>query len=82
MSDKPALSPDRSCAPQKEDVDIIVDFWNLLSVYDELGGTIREELELLEREVTECLNRTPPDYLVAKRLTVDALDMVAGQLRT
>lgn len=60
----------------------LIEFWNQVQVSDELGGTFRKELEFLERRVTECLAQKPPDVLTAVRLTVDALDLIAGRNET
>jgi hypothetical protein len=73
----PAKPPGEAHPPPE-----LIEFWNQVAVSDEPGGTTRKELEFLERQVTECLSQKPPDILKAMRLTVDALDILAGRYET
>lgn len=57
----------------------IVAFWNQWRVCEETGRTSWEALELLEREVTECLNRDPPNIDRAESLTARAKFLIVGQ---
>lgn len=60
----------------------LIEFWNQWHLCDDLGGTTRKALEELERQATECLSQRPPDLLGFRRLTVDALDFLAGRHET
>jgi hypothetical protein len=57
----------------------IVEFWNYLRACDETGETSWETLEPLERAVTECLSRDPPDIDAADSLTAKAFFLIVGQ---
>jgi len=60
---------------------LIADFWNDLRASDELDPTIWEVLEPIERQVTECLDRSPPKYGEAKSLTAQTQLFLAGLLK-
>ncbi len=72
------LSPG-SAHSEEERRRLIVDFWNQLRACDETGLTDWETLEPLERQVTDCLKREPPDYDLAESLTAKADLLMAGQ---
>lgn len=55
----------------------IAEFWNSLRI-DELDAAIWEVLEPIERQVTECLDRSPPRIAVAESLTAQAMVLLAG----
>jgi hypothetical protein len=57
----------------------IVAFWNEVQVCEETGSTSWEALEPLEREVTECLSRDPPDIDRAESQTAKAMFLIVGQ---
>lgn len=59
-------------------IEPITAFWNQWRVCDETGGTSWEALEALEREVTECLGREPPDIDRAESLTAKAMFLISG----
>lgn len=70
--------PESDHADDKSRIARIIAFWNELRVCDETGWTTWEVLELLEREVTECLNRDPPDISYAEGLTAKAKFLIIG----
>ncbi len=73
------LSTEEALALQRR-IDRIVAFWNALRVGDDPGQTSWEELESLECEVTECLQRgTPADISRAESLTAQAKFRMTGQ---
>ena len=59
----------------------LVEFWNQLRIIDQLGATLLEALEPLERQVTDCLYQEPPDIGRAESLTALALRVLAGHSR-
>jgi hypothetical protein len=65
--------------PGRGRVQHIAEFWNRLRVCEEIGRTSWEELEPLEREVTECLSREPPDIDRADSLTAKAMLLIVGR---
>lgn len=54
----------------------IADFWNRFSCCEESGEASREDLELLERQVTECLYNN--DVAGASSLTAKAFLLMDG----
>jgi hypothetical protein len=56
----------------------IVDWWNAFSVCDRPGGSTWEVLDDIQRQVTECLSRDPPDIGQAESLTARAALLMAG----
>ena len=71
------LSPDD---PQTTDARCqqIIDFWNGLRTSGDPGATTWEVLESLERDVTEFLDRDPPNIRAAQSLTALAGLLMAG----
>ena len=57
---------------------LVVDFWNQLDCCGESGATTWGVLEELRLEVTECLDRGPPDLNKAESLTAYAMLLVTG----
>jgi hypothetical protein len=57
----------------------LVEFWNQVRSCDEQGQTSWETLEMLEREVTECLAQQPPDIDRAQSVTAKAMLLITGQ---
>ena len=57
----------------------IAEFWNKSRVCDELGATNWRALEPIERQVTECLYKKPPDVGRAESLTALALLILDGR---
>ncbi|BBO34203.1 hypothetical protein [Lacipirellula parvula] len=73
------LSTEEALALQHR-IDRIVAFWGWLRVGDDPGQTSWEELDSLEREVTECLQSgTPADISRAESLTAQASFLMTGQ---
>lgn len=64
--------------PHDDRVHCVVDFWNQARVCDELTATLWRALEPIERQVTECLDKRPPDIGRAEGLTALALRIIAG----
>lgn len=58
--------------------DSLVGFWNMVRACEEIGLTTWEELEPIERAVTECLDQDPPDLARAVSLTYKAHILIAG----
>lgn len=56
----------------------IVEFWNVLDTCGDPGETTWGVLEDLRLEVTECLDRAPPDVNKAESLTAYALLLMTG----
>ena len=56
----------------------LVEFWNELRTCGDSGATTWEVLDLLEKDVTECLYRSPPDIARAESLTAQAALLIAG----
>ena len=56
----------------------IVDWWNQLRIGNDSGTTTWEVLDLLERQVMECLRRDPPDLSKAESLTAKAALLMTG----
>lgn len=73
------LSPSNLPRGDDAELNLIIEFWNQLRVSDELGGTTWEVLEPLERRVTECLDRAPPDVDAARTATAEALWLLDGR---
>ncbi len=71
------LSPDESSTVDIR-IRLIVDWWNDLRVCDDSGATTWEELDGLEREVTDCLAKKPPDVNRVEALTAYAMLLIAG----
>ncbi len=71
------LSPTLS-ATDRERIQCLVDFWNVCTANDDSGETTKEVLEELQREVTDCLYRNPPDIKMAERLTARAFHLIEG----
>lgn len=63
---------------QSDRTDQIVGVWNSLRTGDDPGATNWEVLERLEREVTDCLAKRPPDVMNAWSKTAKALLLIAG----
>lgn len=72
-------SPGRFMAANRERIRLIVDFWTQLAVCEDSGATTWEVLEDLERKVTDCLDRTPPQLGRAESLTAEAICRMTGQ---
>ena len=70
--------PGSDIAHQPDGIQQLVEFWNLVRTEDDPGSTEREVLEDLERRVTDCLYSSPPDVVLAKRLTVKAMALMTG----
>ena len=71
------LSPDEADTAEVR-IRLMVDWWNDLRVCDDSGATTWEELDGLEREVTDCLAKKPPDANRAEALTAYAMLLIAG----
>lgn len=56
----------------------IIDFWNGLRTSGDPGATTWEVLESLERDVTEFLDRDPPNIGAAQSLTALAGLLILG----
>lgn len=56
----------------------LAEFWSQLRVSEELGATNWDVLEPLEREVTEALEKDPPDFVLADSATVKAYCLISG----
>jgi hypothetical protein len=56
----------------------IVDFWNVLRTCGDPGATTWEVLDPLELQVTEYLDRDPPDVRGAESRTALAFLLIAG----
>lgn len=69
------LPPDK---PDRQDAIIryIVECWSELRIADDPGAATWEELERIEREVTDCLSRH--DVATASSLTAYAMLLVNG----
>jgi hypothetical protein len=70
--------PPRLSATDREKIQLIVDFWNGYMADGDSGHTTKEVLEELQREVTDCLYRDPPDINLAERLTARVLHLIEG----
>lgn len=57
---------------------MIAEWWSELRICGESGATTWEDLELLEREVTDCLALDPPDVCHAESLTALAMLRISG----
>ncbi|MAT72049.1 MAG: hypothetical protein CMJ58_21295 [Planctomycetaceae bacterium] len=71
-------SPRAAAHEQQALKDAIIAFWSELRVSDDTGDTTWEALEPLEQQVTESLNRDPPDIALAMSLTRKAQRLIAG----
>jgi hypothetical protein len=71
------LSPALS-ATDRERIQRLVDFWNVYMADGDSGETTKEVLEELQREVTDCLYRDPPDINLAERWTARAFHLIEG----
>jgi hypothetical protein len=58
----------------------IVQFWNEIAFSDDTGAADRGVLESMSRDVTEALNRRPPDLKEAESLTCRAFLLITGDL--
>ncbi len=58
---------------------LIVEWWNRLRIDGHPGETTWEVLDCLERQVSECLRRTPPDISKAESLTAQAALLIDGR---
>jgi hypothetical protein len=56
----------------------VVDWWNALRICGDSGAATWEEIERLEREVTDCLAKQSPDVNRAESLTAYAMLLIAG----
>lgn len=56
----------------------ITEFWNELRTHDDPGVTIWEVLEPIERQVADCLAAEPPNLVLAKSLTANAMLLRIG----
>jgi hypothetical protein len=72
------LSPLCSLRADQVSWDAIVAFWNEIRTSEDIGVATWEDLEALEREVTECRNQEPPDLGRAVSLTFRAQLAIAG----
>lgn len=63
----------------KDRVHQIGEVWNKIRSLDDPGQTTWETIEALERDVTECLVRRPPDIAKAASVTFKTLLLIAGQ---
>ena len=70
--------PPTLSATDRERIQRLVDFWNAYTADDDSGDTTKEVLEELQREVTDCLYRDPPDMNMAERLTARAFHLIEG----
>jgi hypothetical protein len=52
--------------------------WNEIRVTDDIGVADWEEIEVLERDVTDCMVQKPPDIERAYSLTAKAFLLIAG----
>ena len=71
------LSPEQ-LGTQERQTEAIVSMWNELRVGGNSGATTWEVLDALERQVSECLCRKPPDLGEARSLTYKAALLMAG----
>ncbi len=71
------LSPGEAERRERERAKHIAEFWNSIRM-DELDATIWEVLEPIERQVTECLDQSPPRIAAAESLTAQALVVLDG----
>ena len=71
------LSPDEADTAEVR-IRLMVDWWNDLRVCDDSGATTWEELDKLEREVTDCLAKKPLDVNRVEALTAYAMLLIAG----
>ncbi len=69
--------PPTLSATDRERIQLVVEFWNV-TADGQSGETTKEVLEELQREVTDCLYRDPPDINMAERLTARAFHLIAG----
>jgi len=83
MSEKKEFGLSSSWAVQRGQPEAlqIAEFWNELRASDELDPTNWEVLEPIERQVTECLDRNPPNYGEAKSLTAQTKLFLTGLLK-
>jgi hypothetical protein len=56
----------------------IINFWNVLRTCGDPGATTWEVLDPLELQVTECLDRKPPDVRGAESGTALAFLLITG----
>ncbi len=61
------------------ELSLIAEFWNRLRVCDEVDSTTWKVLEPLERRITDCLFESPPDLKSARRLTAQAMSIIASK---
>jgi len=54
-------------------------WWSDWRICGTSGASTWEKLEELERDVTECLQESPPDVRKADRLTAEAMMRISGQ---
>jgi hypothetical protein len=53
-------------------------WWNEFDSSGDPGATTRKVLEEIRLQVTECLNRHPPDWVKVASLTAKAFHSIAG----
>ena len=74
--------PDGLCSDDPDSVEDqirrIVEFWNELDCCGDSGQTTLGVLEELRHEVTECLDRAPPNVNKAESLTAYAQLLIIG----
>lgn len=71
--------PGDSCDSLENRIRRIAEFWSQLRICEELGATTWRALEPIERLVTDCLYKQPPDIGRAESLTALAMLMIAGR---
>jgi hypothetical protein len=81
MNDTSGCPPGELSSETEEEIQWIIEFWNQLSICDELGATTRRELESIERQVTECLDKRHRDIATAASLTALAMLILDSQSR-
>jgi hypothetical protein len=81
MNDTSGCPPGELLSETEEEIQHIVEFWNRLSICDDLGATTRRELESLERLVTECLDKRHRNIAMAASLTALAMLILDSQSR-
>jgi hypothetical protein len=79
MTSRSSLSPEYP-PDHTERWKAIAAFWNAVSSADDPGETTWEVLEDLQRQVTECRMRVPPDIGWAEALTALAALKLTGQV--
>jgi hypothetical protein len=72
------LSPAESPPQAQDRFRLIADWWSELRTGEDSGATTWEVLDLLERQVTECLMHDPPDLSGAESITAKAALLLNG----